>query len=211
MVLLFTSCASLTPERMALILDLVGSAAQVGLRIWLESHPDQRGLAESVVAELAGLGARGTPPTEAEVSTVLAKLPPDALRGTAAEVYLSGKHIVAWDNRRMESHSVDAKAAPAVARSVRSGMMAGMTPLPPQPVKAKREPQVVYVLTNAMPAGASVVIPVPSTNAIPPGKFAARGARVGVYRVERLENGTNWSEVSSFTSGVGEFRVKRVR
>lgn len=223
--LLLTSCASLTPENRAVILDLVGSALQTGLRIWLgggfPQPPEATSAVDTVVGELAGLSNRGTPATEAEVAEVLRKLPEGVLKGTTAEVYLSGNNIVLWDARRFEAYEVDRKSAPAVAKAARVALMAGMKPVPPLPERvaappramAQPQPPLIVYVTNQtvllVPQAVTppvVESPTPAP-AVPAGKFAPR---TGIYRVEKRD-GTNWVEVSSFTSGPAEFRVKRVR
>lgn len=259
--LLFTSCASLTPDQAKFWADLAGQAAQVGLQIWLQQNPEHR---ENVKEIVDAMGRRSIQPPGLESSgpteeQFLAALPVRALGGpgSRADLFITETSLLIHDKTTGKSKMVDGKDRAKVLKAIREGMRRAVTPLPPMPVRRvaappramtgvealrsnpdgivvlspqddwreffSRHPNARWVITNGSPYTTLEVRDGTSTNSLPPvveshtptvanpatvpNKFAPR---LGVYRVEKRE-GTNWSEVSSFSSGLGEFRVKRVR
>lgn len=218
LVLLLCSCSTMTPDRIALLSALAGSAAQLGLQLYLQNNPTHRPGVQAVVDALKLIQV----PTEQSVATELQSLPTTTLRGSESELYVANDNTLRiYDAKSGKTFDVPpGLAGEAVARAIRAGMRRAVEPVPPLPARVKRvppSPQLVYVTNQqviVLPANEPafavarpvVESPTPATQAA---KHAPRG-RVGIYSVERKASNV-WIEVQSFTSGPAEFRVRRVR
>lgn len=210
---LLCSCASLTPDRIAVLAALAGNAAQIGVSLWLDKNPDHRGsfeaVARAIAAFLAAQAGPGVAPEakEATVAELLSSLPTPTLASKEGELYVSGDNLVIWDAKLKKASTVEGAAVEPVLKAVKEGMRRALVPKPPKPyplpIRARES-------LTAVPQPITNLTPISTPLVVPAGKFAPRGRGVGIYSVER-KTGTNWTEVQSFTSGPAEFRVRRVR
>lgn len=231
LVLLLCSCSTMTPDRIALLSALAGSAAQIGLQIYLSNNPTHRPGAQAVVDALRRIEV----PTEQAVATELQSLPTTTLKGPESELYVAdtGK-LVIWDKQRKKAFDVPpGLAGEAVARAVRDGLRRAMVVRPPMPTPRRflsmgwtNDPAFAVVSPPPLPPAKSpytleAMHGVPTNNAYPPGWFAPTGILTAVVEsptpavpagkhsprsrvgiyTVERRDNTNWVEVNSFTSG----------
>lgn len=145
-VLLFflLGCSSLTPERVNLLAQIAGQAAQYGAQQWLAKHPDHRLAFDAIIASIAALVKQGET-REFKYSELLQSLPTDTLVGPEGAVYVTGTsqlstnkeqdRIIVYDKRTKKPYHVGGDIR--VQRQIVAGLKRAMLPLPPAPGKAK--------------------------------------------------------------------------
>lgn len=87
--LFFTSCASLTPERISVLAAIAGQAAQLGAQEWLAKHPEHRNAFNLVIDSISAF-IRAGETNMAKYTELLESLPTSTLRGEAGEIYITG-------------------------------------------------------------------------------------------------------------------------
>lgn len=156
-VLLFTSCASLTPERVNLLAAIAGQAAMIGAQQWLAKHPEHRLSFEAVIAAIQSLIKAGVT-NQAAYAELLNGLPTPTLAGPSGELYVTEDRLVIWDSELRKAVAVEGKAEAPVIRATVAGLKRGLAPLPPMPTVSRSGRTLVQVRKNR------VVVPVPDTN-----------------------------------------------
>lgn len=136
---LFCSCSSLTPERVDILAQIAGQAAQFGTQQWLKDHPDHRDAFALVLAELQRLLKAGET-NQAQYATNLNGLPTATLAGPSGAVYVTEDRLVVWDAELKKAVTVKGAAEQPVIRATVSGLKRAMLPLPPVPGKARPVP-----------------------------------------------------------------------
>lgn len=135
--LLFLGCASLTPNRVAVLAAIAQHAAYIGASDWLAKHPEHQGLFTAVIAELTALAGAGitTNPTNETAGAAalerLSKLPTGTLAGPEGAVYIRREDLVVWDGRKMVE--IQGAATVPVIKAIRVGLRQAIAPLPPAP------------------------------------------------------------------------------
>lgn len=142
---LFLGCSSLTPERVSVLSQIAGQAAQIGASEWLAKHPEQKPSFDAVIAALIALQKAGNTNQDAWVER-LSTLPIDAFRGPDGELYVSPRskepvpdaaRVVVWDKHLNKSTTVRGTATLPVLRSALFGLRRAVGPKPPVPGKEK--------------------------------------------------------------------------
>lgn len=82
-------CASLTPERINVLAQIAGQAAQLGAQEWLREHPTHRDAFNLVIAAISAFVRNGETDM-AKYTELLESLPSGTLRGEAGELYITG-------------------------------------------------------------------------------------------------------------------------
>jgi len=137
-VLLFTSCAGMTPERIDAIIAIAGAAAQIGTQVWLAQHPTHREsfqhVIDAIAAEIKNSGATN----EVKIVALLSSLPTDALVApNKGELYVTVPHLVVWDAKKQKATRVEGKAVAPVIKATLMGLRRGVAPRPPIPPPLK--------------------------------------------------------------------------
>lgn len=131
-------CASLTPDRVAVLAAIAGQAAQVGAADWLVKHPEHRALFAAALAELTALARAGITTNSTNEMAVasalerLSQLPTATLSGPEGAVYMRMADLVVWDGRKMVV--LQGAATVPVLKAIRVGLWQAMAPMPPAPV-----------------------------------------------------------------------------
>jgi hypothetical protein len=131
--LLFFGCASLTPDRVNLLAQIAGQAAQIGAQQWLVKHPEQRQLFNDVIAAITVLVQQGVTNQHAYVEQ-LQRLPVTTLAGPEGAVVIKPEHLVIRDTVAKKDTILTEPATMPVLRSTVVGLRKGTAPLPPVPV-----------------------------------------------------------------------------
>lgn len=155
--LLFFGCASLTPDRVALLAQIAGQAAQIGAQNWLAKHPDQKQLFNDVIAAITALVQAGITNQQAYVEQ-LHRLPTTTLAGPEGSVVVKTDHLVITDKVADKATVLTEPATMPVVKATLSGLRKGCTPLPPVPVV------VVSPVKRPPPRGT----PTPTVKSAPP-------------------------------------------
>lgn len=131
--LLFFGCASLTQDRVSLLVQIASQAAQIGAQQWLVKHPDQRQLFNDVIAAIAVLVQAGNTNQLAYVEQ-LKRLPTTTLAGPDGAVVIASEHLIIKDAVANKATIVTEPATMPVVKATLAGLRKGCTPLPPVPV-----------------------------------------------------------------------------
>lgn len=127
--LLFTSCTTLTPDRISVLAQIAGQAAQIGAQQWLAQHPEQRPAFDLVLAAISDFVRQGKT-NMVEYTELLSSLPTGTLRGDAGELYISDT-LVVWDRDLGRSTRIVGAAERPVRMAVRDGLRRAVAPMPP--------------------------------------------------------------------------------
>jgi hypothetical protein len=142
--LLFTSCASLTPERIAILAAIAGQAAQIGAQQWLATHPEHRAAFDAVITAIRALVAQGTTNPNAYVE-LLESLPTSKLAAPSGELMWSGRPkdghgvaaILVWDGELAKPVVIEEAAVLPVMKAATAGLKRATAPMPP-PIPKKK-------------------------------------------------------------------------
>lgn len=121
--LLFGGCASLTPERIAVLAAIAGSAAEIGASEWLEKHPTHRDAFRLAIdAFISTLAESDSPRSEQKAVEMLNSLPTSTLAGPAGELYISDTNLVVWDASRRKATAAKGPIAKPVLEATKRGL-----------------------------------------------------------------------------------------
>lgn len=238
--LLISSCASLTPERVNLLIPLATQAAQLGTQIYLQTHPAHRPAVEQTVKAFANAVKEG----KTNAVEYLNSLPTATLTepGSEGALYVSGNRLLVWNEVAGKSYPIT-NLPPIVAAFKR-----GIAPMPPRfPARTKRGPLVVtdgagwaepqplsdaeldaqFERVKAALVNRTNIVSTVDVQPQPNGASVVTvrwQARPGVYRVEQRDEGSvEWlhfgyaTNAASWETGwhpslpVGHWRVIRVK
>jgi hypothetical protein len=130
--LLLLGCTSLTPDRIRVLSEIAGLAAEQGGREWLAKHPDHRPAIASVIAALTALRQAGVTNQNAFVEQ-LSALPTSTFRSESGELYVS-EGLVVWDGLLNKPVGVSGASEQPVMSATLRGLRRALLPLPPMPV-----------------------------------------------------------------------------
>lgn len=157
MLVFVLGCASLTPERLDVLAQIAGLAAQEGAKEWLKKHPDHRLAFDAVIASIAALVKQGET-REFKYSELLQSLPTATLAGTEGAVYVTGTsnistnkeqdRIIVYDERTKKAYHVGGDIR--VQRQIVAGLKRAMLPLPPVPPAPGKAARPVPVWRSAV-------------------------------------------------------------
>jgi hypothetical protein len=208
--LLFTSCASLTPERIDALANIAGLAAQIGAANWLQKHPENRPMFEAAIAAINALIRAGITNPDAYAEQ-LNKLPTDLLAGPEGDVMVSPvprAGVLVWDVESKKAVVVKGKSVLPVAKSISRGLRNATSPAPPKLPTSRRH--------NLTVTDGDGWFEKPLSDAELDAQFESvkltlKTNRVTDYVVERKVE-SNWTSVVLITNApVGEWRVRRVK
>lgn len=134
-------CASLTPERINLLVAIAGQAAQMGAALWLSEHPTHQDAFNHVITALTPLVKAGDTNKNVEILTSLPGNVPGVvtLKGKDGDLYVTDV-LVVYDNESGKSTRITGEAVKPAMRVILTGLQAAVAPLPPDPKKARRMP-----------------------------------------------------------------------
>lgn len=127
---------SLTPDRVQVLSQIAGQAAQYGVGEWLKKNPQHQPSFEAIYVALSGL-VKATNYNEDAWVELLSSLPVNALEGPNGALYVS-EGLVVWDGHLKKGVEVRQEATPAVLKATYRGLRnAVWIPKPPVPGKEK--------------------------------------------------------------------------
>lgn len=157
--LFFTSCASLTPDRIATLVAIAAQAAQLGAQEWLAAHPEHRAAFQQVI-DAINIELKAGNTTRA--IAMLESLPVTSLSGKDGEIYWTGEPrstnteatvagtLVVWDGYLGKPTRITGSAEGPVVNAVRTGLRRAVAPMPPAlPVHTKRGVPVLGVVPES--------------------------------------------------------------
>lgn len=150
LVLLF-GCTTLTPDRISVLAQIAGQAAQLGAQQWLAQHPEHRDAFNLVIAAINDFVRQGKT-NMVEYTELLSSLPTGTFRGDAGELYITDT-LVVWDRDLGRSTRIVGAAERPVRMAVRDGLRRAVGPKPPMPprVGRSRPPEPVLGLVPESP------------------------------------------------------------
>jgi len=159
LLILLMGCASLTPERINVLAQIAGQAAQLGAQEWLAKHPEHRAAFDAVIVAISALVRNGNTNILA-YTELLSSLPTDTLRGVDGELYLSDTLIV-YDKELRKSTRIVGAAEKPVMDAVRVGLRRAVGPVPPMPPSRSwpQQPPILSVVPEGAPTNRVYVTP----------------------------------------------------
>lgn len=130
--LLFLGCASLAPNRVAVLAAIAQHAAYIGASDWLAKHPEHKAGFDAVIFALTAL-ARNNNTNETAFVELISSLPTSTLAGPEGELYVTEADLVIWDSALKKAVEVKGPAVQPVMKATLSGLKRAVAPLPPVP------------------------------------------------------------------------------